>query len=105
MNFQDGFNLAVSYITELNTLNERYDHDMAVSIQEVIDREWSYFLRELMALLDKLYLMSLHDTRQNYRSQFDNLLWEYGIWVGEFWEEESEFREEIIQERLSMSYA
>lgn len=105
MNFQNGFNLAVSYITELNTLNERYDHDMTAAIQEVTDREWSYFLRELMAILDKLYLMSLHDSRGNYRMLFDLLLWEYGIWVGEFWEEESEFREEIIQERLSMSYA
>lgn len=105
MNFQNGFNLAVSYINELNTLNERYDQYMESDIQEVIDREWSYFLQELMTLLDKLYLMSLQDSRGNYRMLFDLLLWDYGIWVGEFWEEESEFREEIIRERLSMSYA
>lgn len=100
MNFQNGFNLAVSYITELNTLNDMYDQDMTASIQEVIDCEWSYFLRKLMELLDKLYLISVHDTRQHYRILFDSLLWDYGIWVGEFWEEESEFREEILQERL-----
>nr|DAV57766.1 MAG TPA: hypothetical protein [Caudoviricetes sp.] len=105
MNFQDGFNLAVSYITELNTLNERYDHDMTPAIQEVIDREWSYFIQELMKIMDKLYLISLTDHCGHYRILFDSLLWDYGIWVGEFWEEESEFREEIIQERLSMSYA
>lgn len=100
MNFQNGFNLAVSYITELNALNEKYDYDMTASIQEVTDREWSYFLRKLMELLDKLYLISVHDTRQHYRILFDSLLWDYGVWVGEFWEEESEFREEILQERL-----
>ena len=101
MNFQNGYNFAVSYITELNSLNDRYDQDMTASIQEVIDCEWSYFLRKLMEILDKLYLLSLTDTRKNYRILFDRLLWEYGIWVGEFWEEETEFREEILRERLA----
>lgn len=101
MNFQNGYNLAVSYITELNSLNDRYDQDMTAAIQEVIDCEWSYYLRKLMELLDKLYLLSLTDTRKNYRILFDRLLWEYGIWVGEFWEEETEFREEILRERIA----
>ena len=79
MNFQNGFNLAVSYITELNALNEKYDYDMPASIQEVTDCEWSYFLRKLMELLDKLYLISVHDTRQHYRILFDSLLWDYGV--------------------------
>ena len=101
MDFNNGYNLAVSYIAELNSLNDRYDQDMTASIQEVIDCEWSYFLRKLMELLDKLYLLSLTDTCKNYRILFDHLLWEYGIWVGEFWEEETEFREEILQERVA----
>lgn len=105
MDFNNGYNLAVSYIAELNSLNDRYDQDMTASIQEVIDCEWSYFLRKLMELLDKLYLLSLTDTRKNYRILFDRLLWEYGIWVGEFWEEETEFREEILQERLTSQLA
>lgn len=105
MNFQNGFNLAVSYITELNALNEKYDYDMTASIQEVIDCEWSYFLRKLMELLDKLYLISSTDHCGHYRILFDSLLWDYGIWVGEFWEEESEFREEILQERLMSQLA
>lgn len=99
MNFQNGFNLAVSYITELNSLNEKYDYDMMASMQEVIDCEWSYFLRKLMELLDKLYLLSLTNQSGHYRFLFDSLLWDYGVWVGEFWEEGTEFREEILQER------
>lgn len=105
MNFQNGFNLAVSYITELNALNEKYDYDMTASIQEVTDCEWSYFLRKLMELLDKLYLLILTDHCGHYRFLFDSLLWDYGIWVGEFWEEETEFREEILQERLASQLA
>lgn len=101
MDFNNGYNLAVSYITELNSLNDRYDQDMTASIQEVIDCEWSYFLRKLMELLDKLYLLSSTDQCGHYRIQFDRLLWEYGIWVGEFWEEETEFREEILRERIA----
>lgn len=101
MDFNNGYNLAVSYIAELNSLNDRYDQDMTASIQEVIDCEWSYFLRKLMELLDKLYLLSSTDQCGNYRILFDHLLWEYGIWVGEFWEEETEFREEILRERIA----
>ena len=100
MDFYNGYNLAVSYITELNALNERYDYDMTASIQEVIDCEWSYFLRKLMEILDKLYLISLTNQFDHYRFLFDSLLWDYGVWVGEFWEEETEFREEILRERL-----
>lgn len=101
MDFNNGYNLAVSYITELNSLNDRYDQDMTASIQEVLDCEWSYFLRKLMELLDKLYLLSSTDQCGYYRILFDHLLWEYGIWVGEFWEEETEFREEILRERIA----
>lgn len=101
MDFNNGYNLAVLYIAELNSLNDRYDQDMAASIQEVIDCEWSYFLRKLMELLDKLYLLSSTDQCGHYRILFDHLLWEYGIWVGEFWEEETEFREEILRERIA----
>lgn len=101
MDFNNGYNLAVSYIAELNSLNDRYDQDMTASIQEVIDCEWSYFLRKLMELLDKLYLISLTNQCDHYRFLFDSLLWNYGIWVGEFWEEETEFREEILRERIA----
>ena len=101
MDFNNGYNLAVSYIAELNSLNDRYDQDMTASIQEVIDYEWSYFLRKLMELLDKLYLLSLTNQSGHYKFLFDSLLWDYGIWVGEFWEEETEFREEILRERIA----
>lgn len=101
MNFHNGYNLAITYINELNNLNDMYDADQTPSMQEVLDCEWSYFIRELMILLDKLYLVTLQNPDDNYDILFERLLWDYGIWVGEFWEEETEYRDQILKERIA----
>lgn len=101
MNFCNGYNLAIVYINELNNLNDMYNEALTSEMQEILDCEWSYFLRELMVLLDKLYLIILKEPDSNNDYLFDELLWNYGIWVGEFWEEESKFREQILRERLA----